>query len=218
MIRNSTDECRFRSTSPKRSRSRRSTAFFSLRELDDESEYNNFNSYFILSIFLGFTVPLVLKYFGVLIGDEAVEYYAEVHQSKWNSVIHTLFMPFTYLGFNISVPALFGQNFGGAWTLQKCFYTAYMTHYILLNPLVGLVTAIIYYYIIHLGRWMYEILHFSDMSMFNRFVIGLVISTVSLLIQEFVGHYWGGDDPSRAEGVFNAILYAKYYSVSHLIA
>ncbi len=38
----------------------------------------------------------------------------------------------------------------------------------------------------------------------------------SLVIQESIGHYIGGDPPSRPEAVPNAIVYACYYSVNHL--
>ena len=44
---------------------------------------------------------------------------------------------------------------------------------------------------------------------------GLLISFIALICQEFYGHYLGGDDPSRPEGVLNAIMYAKFYSIGH---
>ena len=45
---------------------------------------------------------------------------------------------------------------------------------------------------------------------------GLSISVSALLFQEVFGHYLGGDIPSRWEAIPNAILYAKYFAVSHI--
>ena len=44
----------------------------------------------------------------------------------------------------------------------------------------------------------------------------LTICIPSLICQEVVGHYFAGDIPSRSEGVLNAVIYAMYFSVSHL--
>ena len=46
---------------------------------------------------------------------------------------------------------------------------------------------------------------------------GLLISATSLLIQEYFGHYHGGDDASRLEAVPNAIIYANYFAAHKLI-
>ena len=46
---------------------------------------------------------------------------------------------------------------------------------------------------------------------------GLVISYYALFIQEIIGHYLGGDEPSRIEGVINAVLYAPYFGSKELV-
>ena len=54
-------------------------------------------------------------------------------------------------------------------------------------------------------------------SNFKLFLHGFVTSFLSLLFQEIVGHYMGGDIPSRPEGVLNAILYSVIYSTYHIV-
>ena len=161
---------------------------------------------------LGFFTSNILSFLGVMTGQEAVDYYAEVHLSTWNSFIHTIGMPFTYMGFNLAVPALFGIT--NSWNMQMCFYIAYMVHYATIDFQTAVVTSYIYYHVISDAHKLY-MKKFT--SRVGYFFLGLGISTVALLCQEFFGHYIGGDDPSRAEGVLNAILYAKFYSVQHVI-
>ena len=168
---------------------------------------------YIASIIIGLNLH-ILSQFGVLTGIEGVRYYAEVHQSYWNSVIHTIGMPFTYMGFNISVPALLNLSSEKARVLQMCFYLAYMSHYATISVPVAAVTSIIYYYVVKASHWLYV----RQITMNDRFWVmlqGLSISVLALICQEYFGHYIGGDDPSRTEGVFNAILYAKFYSIGH---
>ena len=45
---------------------------------------------------------------------------------------------------------------------------------------------------------------------------GLMISSSALIFQELIGHWVGGDIPSRVEAIPNAILYAKFFSLHHL--
>ena len=46
---------------------------------------------------------------------------------------------------------------------------------------------------------------------------GVGISTMSLLIQEFIGHYIGGDNPSRLEAVPNAVMYSVFFANRELL-
>lgn len=172
----------------------------------------NFTIY-LYAIFAGFMLSNILTVLGVLNGMDGVRYYGEVHLSFWNSVIHTLFMPFTYMGFNISVPSILLKNPEKyASVMQWCFYLIYMTHYLTINIPIGLITSMVYYFSVEFASKFYTDMKFTRLQ---RIVIGLSMSTVALLIQESLGHYIGGDDPSRLEGVLNAILYAKFYSIGH---
>jgi hypothetical protein len=165
-----------------------------------------------LALCFGFFASHILGFFGVLTGQKAVDYYAEVHLSTWNSFIHTLGMPFTYMGLNLLVPALFKMK--DPWMLQFCVFVVYMTHYATIDFTTTLVTTLIYYQVV---KYSYNLYMKQFTSHIGYFFIGLAITTVALLIQEFIGHYMGGDEPSRAEGVFNAIIYAKFYSVQHIV-
>ena len=84
---------------------------------------------YIVSVLVGLKLHTILSMLGVLTGIEGVKYYAEVHTSYWNSVVHTIGMPFTYLGFNVAVPALLNLSPYEAKLIQWCFYLVYMSHY-----------------------------------------------------------------------------------------
>lgn len=167
-------------------------------------------SWYFDSILSGVLLPIVLYLFGFLYGQEAVNYYGEVHQSKWNSNIHTLFMPFTSFGFLISVPALLGMPKQSANLLQECVYYFYLSHYLMISLKVSFVFALTYYFIQERAQYYYK-------NNIKNAIGGLILSTISLVIQEVVGHQYGGDQPSRLEAVFNAILYANYYASANLI-
>ena len=78
---------------------------------------------------------------------------------------------------------------------------------------MGLLVA--FYYMFPL----YFAIRHSEYNYDNTFLFrkGLKIMTIALIFQEIFGHYLGGDPPSRMEAIPNAILYAMYYSVSHLL-
>ena len=87
-----------------------------------------------------------------------------------------------------------------------------MTHYLSIDFIIGLGCVIYYYPVVRLANIAYreEIKH--------PFIRGIIISFISLGIQEVFGHYLSGDPPSRGEAIPNAIMYAMYYSVSHLFS
>ena len=68
-------------------------------------------------IILGTLVTPTLHYFGMGTGLDAVEYYGEVHMSRWNSIMHTMGMPFTSYGFVLAIPSLFNLE----WIFLKLF-------------------------------------------------------------------------------------------------
>ena len=104
----------------------------------------------------------------------------------------------------------FSINTHNAIYIQYCFYCAYMTHYLTINGSIGVLLMFVYAIPFYYARKYY----FTKKT---HHVIkhGLSISTGSLVIQEVFGHYYGGDELSRPEAVFNAILYATYFSVGH---
>lgn len=167
----------------------------------------------LLGIPLGIILPYILSYNDILLGIDAVNYYGEVHTSYLNSMVHTIFMPFTVYGILLWIPKVFNLNIRNAVNFQKLAYVTYMTHYIILDYKIGLLTTLYYYLPLYYANQKYLI----D---YNKYVPikGFCISFISLTIQEIFGHWLGGDDPSRVEAIPNAILYSMYYSVWHLFA
>lgn len=145
--------------------------------------------------------------------QKGIDYYAEVHQSNWNSMIHTYFMPLTMLGMCVWVPAVLNLNYRDAFKLQNYVFVFYFGLYLRISPLIAILFSMYYLPTFTYGGSIYKVLVFRK----KRLICGLSIAIVALLIQETFGHYSGGDNPSRIEGVINAILYAPYYSVSHII-
>ena len=147
----------------------------------------------------------------MLVGIPGVNYYAEAHLTLWNSYVHTVFMTFTTYGMLLWIPRIFTSNYNDGIKIQQFFYTAYMTHYIIINPFIGTLVSLLYYYPLFYAKYDYNI------KIMYPFTHGLFVSVIALAIQEVFGHWLSGDPPSRIEAVPNAILYAMYYSVSHLL-
>ena len=186
----------------------------------------------LLSMTLGVSLLFVLPQFGVLTGKEGVDYYAEVHTTALNSYCHTIGMPFTIYGMLLWIPMLTKRSWPKYNHIQDCLYAMYMAHYICIHPRVGFLTALVYsvplYYAkndvrTQFGQFDYLMLDLPvehikgyDYQRLRVFVKGVCISTIALVFQELVGHWLSGDPASRIEGIPNAIMYAMYYSVSHI--
>ena len=175
---------------------------------------NHFNAlplFCWLPVFCGLTLTPLLEPHNILVGGPGVDYYAEVHQMKWNSIMHTIGMPFTIYGFLISAPALLNLSPPNAIRLQQSAYIFYATHYFMISPKISIVFCA-YYGV----PWVFAIRRYNHNPMKSSLIkSGLITSFIALLFQEVVGHYMGGDNPSRLEGIPNAMLYALYYSVCH---
>ena len=193
----------------------------------------------LLGTTVGYYSPLLTGVF-MYTGQAGVDYYAEAHMTRWNSFIHTLGMPFTIYGFVLSIPALFRLDPEKATRVALFLYTAYGGHYLTINAKITLLYYILFgYSTIRAVRdyrltfkvdenkndsldssWSLRGLIVKSKNVFSphvRLLVGgLSISVSALLFQEVVGHYLGGDIPSRGEAVPNAILYAKYFAVSHI--
>lgn len=172
----------------------------------------NFFKLTIIGTYLGYFIPYILQnIFQFKIGQEGVDYYAEVHITYLNSIIHTIYMPFTIYGMLLWIPQVFQLDNINSKKLQYVLYLIYMLHYILIDSTIGFYIALYYSIPLYFARLTY------DKIKCNYLVNGLAISTFTLLIQEVYGHWYSGDPPSRLEGIPNAMIYAIYYSISHLI-
>lgn len=202
-----------------------------LSKYNFENLYNivNFNQYaflFNIGTITGFlSYDLLSKY--VLVGQKGVDYYGEAHLSSWNSWIHTICMPVTIYGILYWFVPLFTIHKTKTKELIWFLYFLYGGHYLRIS-LIGT----LFYYLMYFYVAKYSVKHINNdvLLLTNRsetinnynirirlYLIkkGLIISTTSLFIQEFIGHTFGGDIQSRPEAVLNAIIYATYYSANH---
>jgi len=164
-------------------------------------------------VLYGLAIPLLVGHLGYLTGQPGVDYYAQVHSSALNAYVHTLFMPFTIYGMFLWLPRVFDLSLYDSLHFDTCIYVAYMTHYLTIRKFVGLL-ACAYYFVPLVGAYVTHL----RVNLSNLFYLGVGVSALALLIQEVFGHWYSGDPLSRGDGVFNAILYAVYYSVSHVVA
>ena len=164
-------------------------------------------------IFGYFCVTPLLDAIGMESGIEGIEYYAEVHQSKWNCWVHSFGMLFTVYGISCWVPALFQLSPENRVWMQYYVWVALFSHYMSINFLQGFFCLIWYAIPMICAN---EKVSSSDMGNWNMFWHGFLVSFISLACQEFFGHYLGGDDPSRPEAVPNAIAYATLFSTWHI--
>ena len=164
----------------------------------------------LVTFFIGFWFNIFQIFIGMKSGDLGVEYYAEIHTSMLNSFVHSMCMPFTCYGFLYSIPSFLYLNKKQANILQTCLYMFYIGHYITIDFWTTVVFAIVYSIPLLEARKRYR----QSIITIGK---GLLISATSLLIQEYFGHYHGGDDASRFEAVPNAIIYANYFAANKLI-
>lgn len=160
--------------------------------------------------------------FQLLVGmkhlDEGVAYYAEVHTSLWNSCVHTLFMPITMFGLFLAVPAMFNLSPANAIYLRKLVMLFYLGLYMRISPLISVLFLAYYMIPFTYSDKFYEFIYNTDHTAYRAFsiVVGMTSAVLALFVQEVLGHYIGGDAPSRFEGIANAVLYAPYYSIYHM--
>jgi hypothetical protein len=172
----------------------------------------------VVAIIIGYFAPIYLAYHGMLVGEKGIDYYSEVHTSKMNSYIHTVYMPLTIYGMFLWIPQVFNTSFNNAINIQTFLYYMFMTHYISINWKMGLLISIYYAIPRYIAYETYIVYSNLKRDVFRNKMIkaGLVCSIIALLIQEFFGHYLSGDQSSRLIAIPNAIMYAMYYSVSHI--
>ena len=173
-----------------------------------KSEYAHFS----LILLFGLYLTNILYFLGICSGEAGIEYYKEAHLSTWNSYIHTIGMPFTYYGISCWVAALFCIPNKYKNKLQLYVWSIYVAHYLTIDLYRGLLCVLYYSYPVYRA---YNKVNNSESNIW-LFIHGISISVTALVFQEFVGHYLGGDIPSRSEGVLNAILYAPIYSTYHI--
>lgn len=164
----------------------------------------------ILIFFCGYNFHHLQNMIGMKNLQEGVDHYAEIHTSYLNCVIHTIFMPYTMFGMFLWIPALLRLNPRKAYILRLNVIIFYIGLYLRISAETTLLVCLHYFNAYIFSVKIYA--HYPNLLL----RIGLLFSISSLIIQEIIGHYLGGDEPSRLLSIPNAILYAPYYSVSNL--
>ena len=167
---------------------------------------------YVWAILLGLIINPLGQYYNIKTGADGVDYYGEVHKSKFNCFMHTIGMPFTIYGFLNCLPALFNLTPKQSIRFIYNLYFIYLAHYMSIDWKIGGLYTLIYTPVTVINA-----LNKYSGSNNEKFKNGLLLSTIALTFQEGIGHYYGGDNPSRVEAIPNAILYAKYFSLYHLI-
>lgn len=183
--------------------------------IKNTTDDNGFNECIYVSsmTFLGVFLTNILSVFGILSDETGIDYYAEAHLSRWNSWIHTFGMPFTLYGISCWVPALLMLSKANRSKMQLGVWYVYILHYMTIDFKRALLCIAWFLYPAYRAYTKTR----DSKSNFKLFLHGFLVSFASLAFQEFVGHYIGGDIPSRPEGVLNAILYSVIYSTYHIV-
>jgi len=164
----------------------------------------------------------------MLVGEEGVYYYSEAHVSSWNAWIHTIGMPMSIYGMLFWIPAVLNLNGYNAKKFIWFIYYMYGGHYIRLNKLGALLYYLMYIYTVKRASNQYglDIIDYNNNLILNTYYKssreylikkGLYISCLGLLFQEIFGHWISEDITSRPEAIPNAILYAIYFSATHIL-
>ena len=164
----------------------------------------------IIILLTGYFFHINQDLIGMYSLDEGLNYYGEIHKSPLNKIIHGLFMPLTVYGILLWFPVLLNLNILDASILRVCVYYFYLGLYLKINIYYALIYLVFYYFPLKFANIDYK-------NTYYTLINGLVISFYSLIIQEIIGHYLGGDEPSRIEGLINAVLYAPYFGVRELV-
>lgn len=166
-------------------------------------------------LLIGLFLHIILDLFNIPSLQKGVDFYAEVHQSFWNALIHTFFMLGTMFGMFLWVPALLNCDPNTAKKYRNFTCLIYIGHYIQISLFTSFFVCAWYYKVYKYSENVYASNYKTKKS---NFVYGLLFSIISLFIQETLGHYIGGDPASRLTfwPILNAVLYAPYFSVDHL--
>lgn len=153
----------------------------------------------------------------MLVGESALQYYNEAHLMDWNVLVHAIVMPFTICGMLIWISALFNLKPYYANKLMQFLYFLYGGNYVNISMFGCLLYFMIYYGTVYASQKFYNN-NYNKNYLYQISLLGngLFISIVCLLFQEIVGHWFGGDIPSRVEGIPNAIVYAMYLTPHYI--
>ena len=162
--------------------------------------FNSFVSYMFAWQTLSFK-----NYFGILSGQEALEYYAEIHTSYYNAILHTIGIPFASFYLYSIVPQLFCLPKSEGNNLITSINIAYHLMYLWEFGIVGTIRTMCLY-ILPLHFFLQEPRYSKNALLKFALIMGFI---------EIIGHTFLEEKQSRTEGVLNAILYSHYFNANH---
>ena len=196
--------------------------------------YHSLTNMFLVTmegVVTGIFLPFMFSLFGARVGRDGVDYYGEIHTTSLNSYCHSLGMPFVVYGIFTGLPMFFNSNYDYHHyiNIQRFLHVAYTTHYLTIDWKIGALTGMVYAIPTYYANKKIEDT-FSNVGhpnnanardvffyfRINTAVYGFMIAVISLIIQEVFGHWLSGDPQSRLEAIPNAIMYAAYFSISHM--
>lgn len=162
--------------------------------------FNSINSFTLL---VGTT--LLKQRFNVSSGKEAVDYYAEVHKSTANCILHTLCIPFASYFLYSAIPQLFFLPKYQGDRVIISVNLAFFTMYFIELDTAGTIRTILLYF-----PPLYFYLRDKEYTQFALLKFGMI-----MLFIEKIGHDILEKAESRPEGILNAILYSHYFNANH---
>lgn len=162
-----------------------------------------------------FIIGLIFKYItnllGILSGEQAIIYYAEIHENYYNEIIHRTTIPIATYYFLNSVPQLLGLDYTNSAKLRGGIYTVILTHYAIdIDFLNAINVAIVYVPILLLANFK----HNMNGGTKHYALYNLLRASIIMIFAETIGHTIFEGTQSRPEGVLNAILFSPYFVVN----
>lgn len=152
-------------------------------------------------------------------------YRSIIHRNCITGILHTIFMPIACVGFFICLYCLFSwycirqydkYNVStDAKKLTKCvlyiIQLSMLIGYLQFDPLFGVLSMVFYFLIINS-----IIDHLADANT-TLFNFGLLLLGGSIVVMEFIGHWYLEDHASNLYEFFNSVYFTPLYGIKSLV-
>ena len=172
---------------------------------------NFFKYYYTYCFIFGLLFKHFANTIGIFSGEQAIIYYAEIHENYYNEIIHRTTIPIATYYFLNSVPQLIGLDYTNSAKLRGGIYTVILTHYAIDIDFINAINvAIIYVPIMLLANFNH------NMNGGTKYyaLYNLLRASMIMIFAETIGHTIFEGTQSRPEGVLNAILFSPYFVVN----
>ncbi len=170
--------------------------------------------YYTYCFIFGLLFNHFANFIGLLSGEEAVLYYAEIHENYFNELIHRTTIPIASYYFLNSVPQLLGLNYDNSTKLRGGLYTVLLTHYAKdISIYDSINVGMIYIPILLLVNFN----HNRNGGTKHYALYNLLRASMIMVFAETIGHTCFEGTQSRPEGVLNAILFSPYFVANGIV-